>query len=426
MNAEQWLTPPRLGEVHFPSPLRLSTTRDDGIANFVPETAAIRYRIEIGGDLEAPDWLFEKAGPRQRIFFDAPRVRACIVTCGGLCPGLNNVIRSLVLELYHNYGIREIFGARYGYRGLIPNLAEPFLPLTPAFVDYIHQAGGTVLGTSRGEQNVGAMADTLQRERFDVLFCVGGDGTMRGAALISAELLRRQAPIAVVGVPKTIDNDIPFVTPSFGYATAVEQAARVIHGAHMEARSVFNGVGLVKLMGRDAGFIACGATLASQEVNYALIPETPIAWEGPHGFLEHLRRRLESRRHAVVVVAEGVARQISGDGTRSFDVGPWLKDRIARHFLETGTPVDIKYIDPSYFIRSVPANSMDALLCDEMARAAVHAALAGRTGVVIGRVHNCCVHVPMDRLSSTTRRVDPEGELWRAVLASTGQPRRWN
>ncbi len=419
------IAPLRLGEARFPSPLRLSTALGDGIANFVPETAAVRYRIETGGDIETPDWRFEKAGPRERIFFDPARVRACIVTCGGLCPGLNNVIRSLVLELHHNYGVREIFGARYGYRGLVPNLAEPYLQLTPALVDYIHQAGGTALGTSRGEQDIGTMVDTLQRERFDLLFCVGGDGTLRGAARIAAEVARRGAPIAVVGIPKTIDNDIPFVTPSFGFATAVEQATLVVHGAHMEARSVFNGVGLVKLMGRDAGFIACGATLASQEVNFALIPETPIVWDGPNGFLEHLRRRLEARHHAVVVVAEGVARQIAGGEGRPPDVGPWLKERILRHFREAGTAVDVKYLDPSYFIRSVPANATDALLCDEMARAAAHAAMSGRTGVVIGRIHGAQVHIPIDRLAAATQRVDPESDLWRSVLSSTGQPRRW-
>lgn len=396
------------------------------MANYVPDTAAVRWRLEVGSGADAPEWLFELAGPRERIFFDPARTRAVILTCGGLCPGLNTVIRSLVLELHHHYGVREIFGGQYGYQGLAPSFGHAFLKLTPAFVDYIHQAGGTVLGTSRGEQDIGIMADTLQRERFDLLFCIGGDGTLRGAARIAEELRRRGAPIAVVGIPKTIDNDIPFVSPSFGYATAVEHAARVVTGAHMEARSVFNGVGLVKLMGRDAGFIACGAVLASQEVNYALIPETPIVWDGERGFLESLRRRLSARRHAVVVVAEGVARQGTDGGTAPTDIGPWLKERIARHCRERGTPVDIKYMDPSYYIRSVPANAMDNLLCDQMARAAAHAAMAGRSGVVIGRVHNLCVHVPMARIAAESKRVDPEGELWRSVLASTGQPHRWD
>lgn len=423
--AAERVTVARLGEARVPSPVRLTSEFGDGIANYVPETAHVRWRLEVDSGADAPEWLFERAGPRERIFFDPGRTRALIITCGGLCPGLNTVIRSLVLELHHNYGVREIYGGRYGYQALAPKFGHAFLRLTPEFVDYIHQAGGTVLGTSRGEQDIGVMADTLQRERFDLLFCVGGDGTLRGAARIAAELRRRNAPIAVVGIPKTIDNDIPFVSPSFGYATAVEQAARVVTGAHMEARSVFNGVGLVKLMGRDAGFIACGAVLASQEVNYALIPETPIVWDGPAGFLEHLRRRLEARRHAVVVVAEGVARQLASAEGKPGDIGPWLKERIARHCREHGTPVDIKYMDPSYYIRSVPANAMDNLLCDQMARAAAHAAMAGRTGLVIGRVHNLCVHVPMEKVAAEVKRVDPEGELWRSVLASTGQPHRW-
>jgi 6-phosphofructokinase 1 len=397
-----------------------------------PISREVADRIVLPGPVpDGPGIDFERAGPRRRIFFDPAHTRAAIATCGGLCPGLNNVLRSVFLELHHRYGVQDVLGIRYGYAGLDPaNGFEP-LRLTCEAVDDIHSQGGTVLGTSRGPVDPKVAVDFLQNAGVNVLFCVGGDGTQRGAHVLWQEARHRGYPLAVVGIPKTVDNDIEYVWRTFGFSTAVEEAAYVIDSAHAEAKSVLNGVGLVKLMGRDAGFIACGATLASQEVNFTLIPESPFDLEGERGFLNQLHNRLAERRHAVIAVAEGAGQNLVGGSElgrdasgnpRLKDVGLFLKDRIERYFAARAFPVIVKYFDPSYIVRSRPANKDDALLCDQFARNAVHAAMAGRTDVLIGLWYNVFVHVPIAMATASKRRVTPGGEVWSAVLAATGQP----
>lgn len=416
------------------SPLRLAARRD-GTSAFVVDRARIRYQVECdtGHDLPA-DILFEKAGPREQIFFEPHETRAAIVTCGGLCPGLNNVIRSACLELHENYGVTEVLGIRYGYAGLNAEVGEPPISLTPALVDEIHEVGGTMLGTSRGPQPIESMADFLVKREIQVLLCVGGDGTLRGADAIASEAQRRGLAIAVVGIPKTIDNDVMYVARTFGLSTATEVARKVLDCAHNEARSVYNGVGLVKVMGRHAGFIAAAATLASQEVNFCLIPEVRFTLEGRDGFLEALRERLEKRRHAVVVIAEGAGQDLVADlptetdasgNKRLADVGTYLRRRIVEHFAQIQLPVDVKYFDPSYIIRSTAANCEDALLCDQLARNAVHAAMAGKTNLVIGFWNGAFTHIPIGLAVAKKKQVDPEGQVWTSVLAATNQPRRW-
>lgn len=419
-----------LGEASVPSPLPLNTCPNDGTGNFVPERARVRYNAEVDADNGEPDLLFEKAGPRERIFFRPSETTAVIVTCGGLCPGLNNVIRSAFHELHHRYGVARVLGIRYGYLGLHPATGPAPVELTPDFVDDIHTQGGTILGSSRGEQPVGAMLETLQRHRVNILLAVGGDGTQRGANEIAAEARRRGLPLAVVGIPKTIDNDILFVARTFGFATAVDRAREVLSAAHCEAKGYLNGIALVRLMGRDSGFIAAAATQASQEVNFTLVPEVPFNLEGPSGFLAALEARLRRRAHAVIVVAEGAGRQhlqaesqhrdASGNLLHE-DIGLFLKARITAHFRERKFPVSLKYLDPSYYIRSVPANSEDSMLCDHYARHAVHAAMAGKTGLLIG-CKNSFMHVPLAMVAGRRQCISPEGPLWNSVVSTTGQP----
>ncbi len=421
---------PTLGERQIPSPL----TRVEAM-RFVDDAARVRYRVELlPGHDEGEGITFEKAGPRERLFFEPGRTRAAIATCGGLCPGLNNVIRSVTLELIHHYGVSDILGIRYGYAGLNPAHGEPPLRLTREVVKTIHSDSGTILGTSRGAEDPALMVDTLAREQVNLLFLVGGDGTLRGAHQIHAEAERRGMPLSVIGVPKTIDNDILYVYRSFGYSTSLERAREVIACAHTEAEGAPNGIGLVKLMGRDAGFIAAGATIASQEVNATLIPEIPFALDGDKGLLTYLERRMRERGHAVVVVAEGagqdlfagedLGRDASGNA-RYGDIGAFLRERIPAGLAERGIAVNLKYFDPSYTIRSVPANSEDRLFCDQLARYAVHAAMAGKTDTVIGLWHNVFIHVPISLTLSGKKRVSPASGLWSAVLESTGQPARF-
>jgi 6-phosphofructokinase 1 len=371
---------------------------------------------------------FEMAGPRETIFFEPAGLRAGIVTCGGLCPGLNDVVRALVLGLDQHYGVRTVLGFRYGYEGLSARHGHAPLPLTRQAVDRIHEAGGTVLGSSRGSQDVSEMVDTLERLQIGLLFPIGGDGTLRGAHAIAAEAQRRGARMAVVGVPKTIDNDIACIQTSFGFETAVAEARRATQAAHAEATGARNGIGLVKLMGRDSGFIAGYATLADPGVDFCLIPEVPFPLDG---FLGALEERVLREGHAVVVAAEGAGQHLmeaeqerDASGNRRYaDVGVFLKERIQAHFAKAGREVNLKYIDPSYMIRSLPANARDAAFCQLLGHSAVHAGMAGRTDMVVGHWRNAFTHVPIPLAVSSRKKVDTNGFLWNAVLAATGQPR---
>ncbi|MBL8861691.1 MAG: ATP-dependent 6-phosphofructokinase [Planctomycetes bacterium] len=411
-----------LGPARFPSPL--SSPVSDGVR--VPETI-----LRVDGDIE-PCTTWEVAGPRERLFFAPGALRAAVVTCGGLCPGLNNVLRSLFLHLHHLYGLKELLGVRYGYAGLDPDSQHPPVPLARASVGAIHRLGGTVLGTSRGPVPLDRMLATLRRLEVGALFCVGGDGTMRGAHALSEGARAAGYPLAVVGIPKTIDNDIQHVTRSFGFRTAVEVAREVLDAAHNEATSVRNGVSIVKLMGREAGFLAAEAALASQDANFVLVPEVPFALEGPRGFLAALDERLAVGGHALIVVAEGAGQELVGhagpaqdaSGNRVLgDIGVFLKERIHAHLKSRGIPFALRYLDPSYSIRSRPANCEDSILCDQLARRAADAALAGKTDLVVASVHDVFVHLPLEVVTGRKRVLDPEDEPWRSVLASTGQPR---
>ncbi len=414
----------QLGEARFDSPIPFCDSRE----TYMPSDVS-------WPDGKAPDdmLLFEKAGPRKKLFFDPANARAAIVTCGGLCPGLNNVIRSVTRELIRSYGVTSVLGIRGGYQGLDPSRGKPPIELTDDIVEDIHTEGGTMLGTSRGPVDMTVAVNFLISKGVNMLFTVGGDGTQRGGNALFEEAQKRGHALAVVGIPKTIDNDVRFVTRTFGFGTAVAEAVRVIKSAHTEARSVDNGVALVKLMGRHAGFIAAAATVASQDVNFCLVPEVPFALEGPGGFLASLEKRLKRKNHAVVVVAEGAGQELLGasgekdaSGNKKLqDIGFHLRDAFNSYFKSRNMEMTLRYFDPSYQIRGCPANTEDGLLCDRLGDHAVHAAMSGRTGLIIAYLHGHYVHVPIDLIARGSKRVETDGELWRAVLSSTGQPARF-
>ncbi len=391
--------------------------------------SSIEENLATGRPLEELP-AFEGAGPRGRLYFDPAATRAGIVTCGGLCPGLNDVIRGLVMVLWYRYGVRHIEGYRFGYEGLNPAIGHEPMALNPEVVGFIHEQGGTLLGSSRGPQDPDVVVDFLRSRGVNVLFAIGGDGTLRGAADITAVARHRGLELAVIGVPKTIDNDIPYVEQSFGFDTAVTRAVESVRTVHIEALGARGGVGLVKLMGRHSGFIAAYATLASNHANYALIPEVDFPLEGENGLLEHVRRRVLKRGHAVIVAAEGAGqRYVPAEGTdRSGnpllgDIGTFLRDRIQAYLREKEVAHTVRYIDPSYLIRGVPATAFDSVYCFRLAALAVHAAMAGRTGMVVGRWRGRYVHIPIERAASGRQQVDPHGDFWLSVLEATGQPR---
>ena len=416
---------PTLGEARFPSPIDFS----------VSDEARMPAHVVFTPGATAPEnILFEIAGPRPKLFFDPKNTRAALVTCGGLCPGLNNVIRSVFLTLHHVYGVKEVLGFLNGYVGLDPELGEEPLVLTTALVEDIHKEGGTLLKTSRGPVDIVRAVDNLIARGVDILFTIGGDGTQKGGYDLYLEAKRRGHPLAVVGIPKTVDNDVPFVSRTFGYLTAIEQACKVIECAHTEAHSVENGISIIKLMGRHAGYIATGSTIASQDVNFTLVPEIPFALEGDSGFLAALKKRVLKRNHAVIVVAEGAGQDLlenAGDerdasgNIKLKDIGLFLKEKIATYFKAENIPATLRYFDPNYIVRSCRADSEDSILCDFYARNAVHAAMAGKTGLLVGLHHDVFIHVPVELLATQQKRIDPKSQLWHALLSSTGQPARF-
>ncbi|MBV8968977.1 MAG: ATP-dependent 6-phosphofructokinase [Verrucomicrobia bacterium] len=420
-----------LGSCQFLSPLRFGHSE-----KFKTEDHRILYDDTLtsaraaASQTETP-LSFELAGPRERLYFDPPKATAAIVTCGGLCPGQNDIIRGVVMELYNRYGATRIYGIRYGYEGLVPRYGHVPLVLRPDSVSTIHNFGGTILGSSRGPQDVSVMVDHLEELNVDILFLIGGDGTLRGAVAINEEIRRRSLKKSVIGIPKTIDNDIMFLDKSFGFETAFAEAVKTVSAAHVESVGAVNGLGMVKLMGRHSGFISCYAALAGQHVDFCLIPEVPFSLEGPRGLFEMLRHRIAQQKHVVIVVAEGAGQELlpsnekgtdASGNPRLGDIGQFLKEEIAGFFASRRLEVNLKYIDPSYLIRSVPANPQDNVYCTRLAQAAVHAGMSGRTHMMVGRWHGSFVHIPLELVTQGRRKVDPASDLWLSVLESTGQP----
>ena len=418
-----------LGKRLFKSPLNIS--------NFTQDKKRLLFNTYLDNylsctDKEGQPLSVELAGPRDKIFFDPSQTKAAIVTCGGLCPGINDVIRSLTMTLFHRYGVKNILGVKYGLMGLNPASGLKLISLSPEFVNDITSIGGSILSTSRGPQDVDVMVDYLVRLNINILFCIGGDGTIRAAEKIIAEVTRRNLKIAIVCIPKTIDNDLNLIEKSFGFDTAIEKTVEAIKSAHVEAKGAFNGIGLIKIMGRNSGHIATHAALAQNDTNFVLIPEVPFDLEGKNGFLTTLKKRIKSRGHAVILVAEGAGQDIlrnnispmekdpSGN-IRLLNIGLFLKNAIEDYFKEIDLEINLKYIEPSYLIRSVPANASDSIYCNSLGQYAVHAGMAGKTGILVALMKDEYVHLPLNTVTSS-RKIDSQDNTWLRVLETTGQP----
>ncbi|KAL0407736.1 UNVERIFIED_CONTAM: ATP-dependent 6-phosphofructokinase [Sesamum radiatum] len=355
----------------YPNPLRSNPAYSVVKQYFVDMDDSVPQKVVVHKD--TPRGVhFRRAGPRQKVYFASDEVHACIVTCGGLCPGLNTVIREIVHSLDYMYGVNKVLGIDGGYRGFY---AKNTITLTPKVVNDIHKRGGTILGTSRGGHDTMKIVDSIQDRGINQVYIIGGDGTQKGAAVIFEEIRKRGLKVAVAGIPKTIDNDIPVIDRSFGFDTAVEEAQRAINAAHVEAESAENGIGVVKLMGRYSGFIAMYATLASRDVDCCLIPESPFYLEGKEHFAK--------------------------------------KDKI---------PVTLKYIDPTYMIRAIPSNASDNVYCTLLAQSAVHGAMAGFTGFTSGLVNGRQTYIPFNRITEKQNKVVITDRMWARLLASTNQP----
>ncbi|MBR7156685.1 MAG: ATP-dependent 6-phosphofructokinase [Lentisphaeria bacterium] len=417
-----------LGPRNIPSPVNRQKFVDDkeGVSYFTNPADIAAYTAK-GEALPA----FERAGARKMIYHNPAWCRAAILTAGGLCPGLNEVIKFLTLSLARDYGVRDIYGIPYGYRGLNPARNLSPIRLTEELVDNIHEMGGSILGSARGSEEVPQLVDSLKQLGINLLFCIGGDGTSRCAHDIALEVGKRQLPISVVAIPKTIDNDISFIDRSFGFATAVREAGRFVSCAHNEAKGAFNGLGLVKVMGRDSGFIAAHTTLANPYINYCLIPESPFSLDGADGskaLLPHLLERMNKKHHAVIIVAEGAGQNLFANAEREkdasgnilhADIGLLLKSEISRYFKANNTEINIKYFDPGYTIRSVCAEGDDAVFCALLAQCAAHAAMAGKTDVMVGHWAGEFTHVPIALATKQRKKIDLMTPLWSCVKSLT-------
>ncbi len=407
-----------------------------GYEFYTKETSVVMFQTAFPSKEEffsqpASDRVFlEQSGPLEKIYFNPSEVVAGIVTCGGLCPGINDVIRAIYMELHYRYSVKKVLGFRYGYEGLTEKYGHKPIELVPENTVNIHKEGGSFLSSSRGNQDPAEMTDFLVKNGVNILFCIGGDGTLRGAQSIQNEIKKRGLNISVIGIPKTIDNDINLIHRTFGFSTAFEKAVDAINSAYVESKGAPNGIGIVKLMGRHSGFIAANSALASKQVNFVLIPEQDFDLEGNGGFLETLRTRIERRKSAVIVVAEGAGQRFvktnekDASGNQKLgDIGVFMKDTITKYFKSINVPINLKYIDPSYIIRSIPANTEDSVFCGFLGQNAVHAGMAGKTGMVVGTWNNVFINIPIEIAVSERKVLKPERSfLWRAVLAATGQP----
>lgn len=399
---------------------------------FVEDDDVVAKNVVVKLDSPLAGVYYRRAGPRQNICFTGDEVRACIVTCGGLCPGLNTVIREIVCGLWRDYGVRDIVGIDGGYQGFYSNNT---IPLDPKVVNDIHKKGGTILGTSRGGHDKTKIVASILDRGINQVYIIGGDGTQRGAAVIYEELRKLGVKVVVAGIPKTVDNDVAVIDKSFGFDTAVEEAQRAINAAHTEAESTKNGVGLVKLMGRYSGYIAVYATLASRDVDCCLIPEIPFYLEGEGGLFEFARSRLKENGHMVIVVAEGADHELlvaessklihshDASGNRLLlDVGLWLGQKLRDHFGKNkADAITLKYIDPTYMVRAIPSNASDNVYCTLLAHSAIHGAMAGYTGFTVGPVNDCHAYIPIATVAKT-KNVNVTERMWARLLSFTQQP----
>lgn len=416
-----------LGECLHDSPFKAKRQKffsdDNGVVRYV-------HTLDYApGTSTGETEYFQRAGAREKICFKPEEVTVGVVTCGGLCPGLNDVIRAVTFCALEGYGVKRVLGFQYGYEGLVAKYFHPPIELNTDNTDGIHEKGGTILKSSRGPQDTKEIVHTLRHYKVNILITIGGDGTLRGARDIQEEITAQGLKIAVIGVPKTIDNDISAIERSFGFQTAVQSAWDVINCAHAEAKAYRHGVGLVKLMGRESGWIATSTATSNSNVNFCLIPEVPFDLDGPNGFFEHLRQRLEKKDHAVVVLAEGAGQNLllqagakDKSGNKKLgDIGTFMRDQMLSWFAEKNCEINVKYFDPSYSIRSTPANAADSEYCLFLGYNAMHAAMAGKTGMVVGLHNHRLVHLPIP-LISARKLVDPHGWIWQSVLQSTRQP----
>lgn len=389
----------------------------------------------------SPPPSFPEAGPRKELCFDPHRVKAAVVTTGGLAPGLNSVVHSIVDRHFNTYELNEtlggaVYGIYDGFRGL-RDCASNSTTLNPKVtLDWLRQ-GGSNLGSIRfrdpqGEKHlVDEIAKSITQMAIDILYVIGGDGSQ----LIAHKVAQAVPSISVLGVPKTMDNDVLWVRESFGFDTTVEQATHAINALHFEAQSTRR-VGLLQFFGAESGFVAANAALASGQVDLVLIPEAfnnlsdeqlQHYWKMLLGHLDDRVKRQAHMPHAIVVVAEGVetalVQQKSRKLGRKGDFLELLKQDIAGKVRDRrGRCLEIFVNEPRHYIRSGAANAHDQIFCERLGALAVDNGLAGYTNCMVSHWLTEYVLVPLELVVQGQKSIQTSGMFWRQVETSTGQP----
>ena len=389
---------------------------------------------------------FLEAGPRRMLFHEPQSVRAVVVTSGGLAPGLNCVVHGIVTRHWNTYGVNAarrggIFGIYDGFVGLYNKpLDKTPASLRPEITEPWLDRGGSMLGARRfHEQELGELADqitaNLALNDINILYVIGGDGSLKVAHEIAQRAKARN--ISVVGIPKTMDNDVLWVWQSFGFNTAVQKAAEVVNTMHAEAESTRR-VGLIELFGAESGFVAANATLASGHVDLVLVPEIFLALCPQQcealldRFIEYLSQTVRSkeRAHAIVVLAEGVGElfkqrqvKLGGQPVSGKNFAGELRDFLQGGLKDPlGRVVDVFVNQPRHNIRAVPANAYDQIYCARLGALAVDNALAGYTDVMVSQWLTEYVLVPLELVALGKKSIPPGGMFWKQVVSSTGQP----
>jgi len=300
-------------------------------------------------------------------------MRLAILTSGGDCPGLNAVIRAVVRTATDHYQY-ECVGIKNGWKGAA---VGDIIPLPPLSVSGILYRGGTILGTSRFNplkdgETTARILENLTLHRIGAVICVGGDGTLRA----SHEIARMG--VNVVGVPKTIDNDIQATDVTFGFHTAVQIVTDAIDRLHSTAES-HNRIMILETMGRNTGWIALSAGLAGG-ADLILIPERPFSYDKICAMLTERHKR---KSFSIVVVAEGAYPE-GGEAVNIGALDAFGRPRLGgigfelAHEIEMRTSIEARVTVLGYVQRGGTPVAFDRILATRFGVAAVEAVAAGK------------------------------------------------
>jgi 6-phosphofructokinase 1 len=446
---------------------------------------------------------FAEAGPRNMLRFPGHHkklLKVGVLVSGGIAPGINAVISGIVQRhvLYHTPQITDlrvpgktprsytlqVFGFRNGFAGLLAGddvtvLYDSDSPdeKLRAHLRRIANRGGSEIGTSRyddllstadpdkREKDLDQVAENLANRHFDILYVIGGDGSMRAAHATWKRSRDNGKSLSVIGVPKTMDNDILWVWQSFGFLSAVEKAREALQQLHTEATSNPR-LCVVQLFGSDSGFVVSHAALASGVCDAALIPEVPFTMKKLADYItERLSKRFRpgaggQSPYGMIVMAETAVPQDAEDylsdpevdldenekaaiqafvskGCRVHGQTPdelrtgglkvvsrVLQKRIREMKVDDAYWADFRVFtnEPRHLLRAIPPSASDVAFGQRLGVLAVDNAMAGYTDFMISQWMTEYVLVPLDLVVLGRKRVPPNGIFWKSVVASTGQP----